>query len=121
MQALMSPAEAGPKKAFLVGDESITLAQLQAAGLVAPYGEVDFITSVALTAARTIALPPLNTVGPGFKWAIKDIAGGCSSTDTLKFALNGSDQYQGGSTKPGVAAANGIATIANNGIQWNNA
>lgn len=119
LTACMTPAESGPKKVFTVGDESVTLAQLNAAGYVAPYGDICFMTTEALTAPRAIALPAISTMCPGAKVELLDTAGGCGATNKMTLTLAGSDQYQGAGTSPSVAAANGTLKIATNGTQWN--
>lgn len=121
LTAQMTPAMSGPKKVFSIGDESVTLAQLNAAGYIAPYGDLEIFTTVALTAARTVALPPAASMIPGASVTILDLAGGCTSSNKITATLNGSDNYQGASTSPTVAAANAKLMIASNGTQWNTA
>lgn len=119
LTAVMTPLESGPSKVFTVADESVTLAQLNAAGYLAPYGDLKLLTTIAFTAARTVALPALALMVPGCTVSLRDIAGGTTSSNTWTLTLAGSDQYQGAGTSPKVNAANGVLTIASNQTQWN--
>lgn len=121
LTAQMTPLESGPKRVYSIGDENVTLAQLNAAGYIAPYGDLAIFTTVALTAARAVALPAIATMIPGAKIELIDLAGGSTAANTLTGTLSGSDQYKGAGVSPKVAAANTKIVISTNGTQWNDA
>jgi len=77
----------------------------------------DYIVGItALTASRTIALPPAATAGAGKIFVIKDESGGAGANNII-IDPNGAELIDGSATKLIAANYNGF-TVYTNGTAW---
>ena len=68
----------------------------------------------ALTAARTVSLPPAGAYPTGTRLLVVDESGGCSSINTITIAANGADQIDGAAATV-IAIGYGYLAIESNG------
>jgi hypothetical protein len=72
------------------------------------------VTSVALTAPRTVTLPLANSVNPGYELIVADAAGVVTGTNTLTVGRSGSDTING-VTAAVIGAPYGMRRFISNG------
>lgn len=95
-----------------IGDESVTL----------DAGARRVVTSVALTAARTLSLPKASLFGAGIVLAINDAKRGATNTNTITGSRFSGDTYNGAASNPVINAAGGKIAIVSDGVSnWQDA
>lgn len=118
MLAIQDPVYSDTGGRRTIGDESVGLTPPSNPApntVVMGQGERSIVTTVVLTAARTLALAPTTVYGAGTVLSVRDAHRACTSGNTLTLTLNGSDKYNNAGTSPVIAAAGGKVSIVTDG------
>jgi hypothetical protein len=117
MQAVQDPVYSQVPGIFTMGDESATLSQTTQQGVQAVFRKV--VTTVALTAARTLTLPSAAAAGFGTEIVVNDVFGAINGANTISIARAGSDTINGGTGSLVLSGAGNRVTLTSDGVsKW---